>query len=185
MSIIFPLTDVLDPVACYRWFESMLWPEGRVCPRCGKRDRLIIQTTYRAPLLDYQCQHCAKVFNLFSGTVFSRTHHSLPELYAIVRGVAQGVSTRQLSRELGCSYQALLDFRHKLQGWIAAVVDASPPVAGAVCEVDEMYQNAGEKRHPPHRSGRPAAAAGQPSARPRHLGQRPGAGGRGGGPKEG
>jgi transposase-like protein len=180
MSIIFPLTDMLDPAACYRWFEAILWPEGRVCPRCAKRDRLIIQTTRHAPRLDYQCQHCGKVFNLFSGTVFSGTQHPVTELYAIVRGVAQGVSTLQLSHELGCSYQALLSFRHKLQGWIAQARSASPPVAGKVCEVDEMYQNAGEKRRPPHRSGRPAPAAGQQAARPRHVGGRPPAAGRGG-----
>jgi len=180
MSIVFPLTDVLTPETCYHWFEAILWPEGRVCPRCGARDRLIIQTSYRAPRLDYQCQHCAKVFNLFSGTVFSGTQHSLPELYAIVRGVTQGVSTLQLTRELGCSYQPLLDFRHKLQGWIAEVVGAGGPVAGPVCEVDEMYQNAGEKRCQAQRSQRSAAAAGQPDPRPRHLGQRPRAGGRGG-----
>lgn len=180
MSIIFPLTDVLDPAACYRWFEAILWPEGRVCPRCGKRDRLIIQTTYRAPLLDYQCQHCGRVFNLFSGTVFSGTQHPVTELYAIVRGVAQGQSTLQLSHELGCSYPALLNLRHKLQGWIDEALSASPPVAGTVCEVDEMYQNAGEKRCQACRPGRSAAAASQQAARPRHLGQRPPAGGRGG-----
>ena len=184
MSIIFPLTDVLTPDACYHWFEMILWPDGRVYPRCGARDRLVIQTTYRAPLLDYQCQHCGRVFNLFSGTVFSGTNHPVTELYAIVRGVAQGVSTLQLTKELGCSYQPLLDLRHKLQGWIAAVLDASPPVAGKICEVGEMYQNAGEKRYSPHRPRRPAQAAGQQAARPRHLGQRPPAGGRGGRARE-
>lgn len=180
MSIIFPFTDWLNPAACHRWLESILWPQGRVCPRCGAHDRLTVQTTHRAPLLDYQCQHCGRVFNLFTGTVFAGTHHSCPELCAIVRGVAQGESTNQLAQELGCSYKPLLELRHKLQAWIAGVQAEGPPVAGAVAEVDEMYQNAGEKRRPPHPAGGSAAAAGQQSARPRHVGQRPRAGGRGG-----
>lgn len=180
MSIIFPFTDLLDPAACYRWFESILWPQGRRCPRCHARDRLTIQTTHRAPLRDYQCQHCGHVFNLLTGTVFSGTHRTIPQLYAIVRGIAQGVSTNQLRRELDCSYKPLLELRHKLQGWIAGVLANSPPVAGRVTEVDEMYQNAGEKRRQARRSQRSATAAGQPAARPRQLGQRPPAGGRGG-----
>jgi hypothetical protein len=49
-----------------------------------------------------------------------------------------------------------------------------------VVEADEAYINAGEKRHPASRPRRPAAAAGQPSPRPRNLRQRPAAGGRGG-----
>ena len=156
MSILFPLTEVLDPEVCYRWFESMLWPAGRVCPRCGARDRLIVQDRDKAPLVDYECQHCRCVFNLFSGTVFRQTHRSLPELYAVVRGIAQGVSTNQLCRELGCDYKALLNFRHKIQAWIAAAKQACPPLAGDVAEADEMYQNAGEKRCPPPRPQRSA-----------------------------
>jgi transposase-like protein len=184
MSIIFPFTNLLDPQACYRWFETILWPAGRVCPRCGARERLTIQTTHRAPLLDYQCQDCGHVFNLFTGTVFTGTHHSCSELYALVRGIAQGVTTQQLSQELGCSYAPLLALRHKLQGWIAAVLASSPPVAGSVTEVDELYQNAGEKRSQAQRPGRSAPAASQPAARPRLVGQRPRAGGRRGRPRE-
>ena len=180
MSIIFPFTDLLDPAACQHWFEAILWPQGRVCPRCGAKDRLTVQSTRRAWLPDYQCQHCSRVFNLFTGTVFAGTHRSFPALYAIVRGIAQGVSTNQLCQELDCSYKPLLELRHKLQDWIAGVLSASPPVAGTVAEIDEMYQNAGEKRCPPPRPGRSAPAAGQPGARPRHVGQRPRAGGRGG-----
>jgi hypothetical protein len=47
-------------------------------------------------------------------------------------------------------------------------------------EADEMYQNAGEKRRPAHRPRRPAATASQPGQGPRHLGNRPAAGPRGG-----
>jgi hypothetical protein len=48
-----------------------------------------------------------------------------------------------------------------------------------VVEADEMYQNAGEKRHPAHRPGRPATAARQPPPGSRDLRQRPSADRRG------
>jgi hypothetical protein len=48
-----------------------------------------------------------------------------------------------------------------------------------VVEVDEMDQNAGEKRAPAHRPGRPTTASRQPPPRPRHLRQRPAADRRG------
>jgi hypothetical protein len=49
-----------------------------------------------------------------------------------------------------------------------------------VVEADEMYQNAGEKRHPAPRPGRPATAARQSPAGPRHVRERPPADRRGG-----
>jgi transposase-like protein len=147
MSIIFPIDDLLDPVACYRWFEAILWPQGPCCPQCGARDRLLVQSARRAPLLLYECQHCGRIFNLFTHTVFEGTHYSLTQRLAIVRGVAQGVSTNQLCRELGCGYKHLLELRHKLQDWLSSVLlKEGPPRAEEVVEVDEMYQNAGEKR---------------------------------------
>jgi hypothetical protein len=51
-----------------------------------------------------------------------------------------------------------------------------------VVEADEMYQNAGEKRHPARRLDRPSTAEGQPPAGPRHVRERPPADLRGGGP---
>lgn len=181
MSIIFPFDDLLDPAACYQWFAARLWPQGPCCPQCGARDRFHVHSSRRAPLLDYRCPHCRRVFNLFTGTLFAGTHRSLTQLLATLRGVAQGVSTNQLCRELGCGYKHLLELRHKLQGRISAVLlGAGPPPAEAVVEVDEMYQNAGEKRGQAPRPGRSAPPAGQPVQRPRQLGQRPSARGRGG-----
>jgi hypothetical protein len=43
-----------------------------------------------------------------------------------------------------------------------------------------MYQNAGEKRGPAHRPGRPATAPREPGQGPRHVGDRPAADPRGG-----
>ena len=52
------------------------------------------------------------------------------------------------------------------------------PLGDAAVEADEAYVNAGEKRHPARRPGRPAAAAGQRPPRPRDVRQRPAPSGR-------
>jgi hypothetical protein len=84
---------------------------------------------------------------------------------------------------LGCSRTELLEFRHRLQESAFAGLDRTP-LADAAIEADEMFQNAGEKRGPAPRRGRPAEAAGQPGGGPRHLGEGPTAGVRGGRPGE-
>ena len=170
MSILFPFDNLLDLTRIYSWFETIMWPEGPVCPRCGCRDNLHVHAHDRTPMVDWRCRACKRVFNLFAGTVFETTHHKLPRLFAIVRGIAQGVSTNQLSKELGCSYGALLNLRHKIQGWVAQAVMKDPAIKSQVTEADEMYQNAGEKRKKARGPRRSAAKARQQTARPRHLG---------------
>jgi hypothetical protein len=90
----------------------------------------------------------------------------------ILRGIAQGVPTAKLAREVGVSRQHPLRPRHAIQARALAAADCSP-LPDDQAEADEMYQNAGGKRGAAHRSTRPAAAAGEPGQGPRHLGHRP------------
>jgi transposase-like protein len=166
----FPIADLMDEDACYAKLVGWLHPEGLACPQCRKRDRLGVHRRHRAPVLDYQCGQCGRVFNAFTGTVFQRTYRRPSQLLLLLRGIAQGVSTAQLARELGCHRGTLLGLRQRLQESAAKKLDRTP-LSDSVVEADEMYQNAGEKRPGTRRSGRSAAAPGQRRQRPRHLGQ--------------
>ena len=174
----FPLIDLMDEQACYEELLALLHPEGLACPRCGAGDRLGVHRRQRDPLLDYQCGHCGRVFNAFTATPLQGIRRSPAQLLLILRGVAQAAPTAQMARELGCDRKHLLQLRHRLQGNAALRLDRNPP-GDAVVEADEVYVNAGEKRHPAPRPGRSAAAAGQPPPGPRDLRQRPAAGRRG------
>ena len=175
----FPITDLMDEDACYAKLTEWLHPEGLACPRCRQSDRMRVHRRRRAPVLDYRCGHCRRVFNAFTDTTFHGTRRRPSELALIVRGVAQGVPTAQLARELECDRSELLALRHRLQD--AAFRDRDRmPLDDKVLEADEAYQNAGEKRRPAHRPRRPAAAPGEQDPRPRHLGERPASGLRGG-----
>jgi transposase-like protein len=156
----FPIAELMDEDACYAKLVGWLHPDGLACPRCGARDGLGVHRRHRAPVLDYRCAACKRVFNAFTGTLLQGTQRRPVALVLILRGVAQGASTARLARELGCDRRELLDFRHRLQHAAWLFRDLSR-LKDRVVEADEMYQNAGEKRGAARRPRGPAATAGQ------------------------
>jgi transposase-like protein len=172
----FPIADLLDERACYERLLGVLHPRGLGCPRCQDRARLGVHRRRRDPVLDYRCGACGCVFNAFTGSALRGTSRSCRHLLLALRGVCQGVPTAQLARELGCDRGRLLGLRRRLQGFAAQAAAEQLPLTDAHAEADELYQNAGEKRHRTPRPRRPAPAAGQQAARARHLGRRPAAG---------
>ena len=181
----FPLSMLMDEQACYDKLVEVLHPRGLVCPRC-RSSQGGVHRRCRAPVLDYQCGDCGRVFNVYTGSALEGTRRSPAQVLLILRGFTQGVSTAALARELEISRGHLLDLRHQCQASALALAGADKPLPplpsipdplpDAVTEADEMYQNAGEKRRPARRSGRSAAPPGQQGPRPRHLGQRSSAG---------
>jgi transposase-like protein len=180
----FPIDDLLDQDACSRKLMDLLHPGGMACPRCAAREGLNVHRHRPdSPVVDYRCKGCRRVFNLFTATSWQGTHHTPATILLILRGIAQGTPTAQLARELGLSRPHLLDLRHEIQARALAGCDRTALPDDHV-EADEMDQNAGEKRGPAHRPTRPAAAPRQPGQGARHVGHRPAAGARGGGPGE-
>jgi transposase-like protein len=180
----FPIADLMDPEGCRQKLFDLLHPDGHSCPRCGATDGLNIHRRRPdSPVVDYRCKSCRRVFNMFTDTPWQGTHLSPAQILLILRGIAQGVPTAKLARELGISRQHLLRLRHQIQARSLAAADRSPLPDDQV-EADEMSQNAGEKRGPAQGPERPAQATRQPGQGPRHLGDRPAAGARGGRPAE-
>ena len=64
----FPLTDLMDQDACYAGLVALLHPGGLACPACGDGNHLRVHRRHRAPVLDYRCLSCGRVFNAFTGT---------------------------------------------------------------------------------------------------------------------
>ena len=140
----FPIGESMDETSCYEFPVGLLRPGGLACPHCGDRDHLRVHRRDRAPILANRCTACRRISNAFTGTVLRGTKRRPIELVLILRGIAQGVSTAQLARELGCSRPELLEFRHRLQELGTEHLDRTP-LADAAIEADEMFQNAGEK----------------------------------------
>jgi transposase-like protein len=179
----FPILDLMDSDACYRYLLDLLHPDGLRCPGC-RGDDFYAHDRHRDPVFDYRCRGCGAVFNAYTGTPFLKTHRSPAQLVLILRGICQGTPTAQLARELECDRKQLLALRHQLQGLAELAARRAGPVTGPTAEADEMFQNAGEKRDSPPRPQRPTATARQSAARPRDVRERSSAGGRGGQPRE-
>lgn len=144
----FPLTEIVSEQECYAYLMRILHPEGLKCPQGhplpadqAPHDR------HRAPIMDYRCRTCGRVFNIFTGTIWQGTHLSCTTIVLLIRGVVQGLPTLQLAEELGVGYETLLRWRHRIQQMGLAKLPADP-LPDTVVESDEMFQNAGEKGTP-------------------------------------
>jgi hypothetical protein len=64
----------------------------------------------------------------------------------LLRGIAKGEPTARLARELRLSRKQLHTLRQRVQ---ANINETAPTglMAGTAFEADELYQNAGEKKH--------------------------------------
>ena len=99
----------------------------------------------------YRCRACDGYYTLVTNTVFEGTRQKPATVVLILRGVAKGESTARLSRELGLDRKRLGEIRQQLQ---QNVYESLPTerMEGTEFEADELYQNAGEKKHTPSRS---------------------------------
>ena len=138
----FPITDLLDCNKCYVWLLKFLHDGVLKSPSGGLN--YIINDSRRSPIITYKDKDTGVHFNIFSGTIFQGTHFSCCKVVLIFRGFLQGVSTAQLSRELVCDYENLLELRHEFmtRGYENLNRQA---LEDLVTETDEMFQNAGEK----------------------------------------
>ena len=143
-----PKTDLRNAVyhnddAARAHLESVLWPHGPVCPRCGVTgDRITkMQGKSLRPGV-YNCKDCRKPFSVTVGTVMERSHIPLSKWVLAAQIMAsskKGMSALQLQRMLGTNYETAWFLFHRLR---EAAVDLTPsPVGGAnkVVEADETY----------------------------------------------
>ena len=84
------------------WIENVIWPDGRVCPRCKGSN------TYEAThkKLPYRCRPCKRHFSVRKGTLLENS--KLPYrkwVYAIYleKTSLKGISSMKLHRDLGVS----------------------------------------------------------------------------------
>jgi transposase-like protein len=154
----FPITDLFDDSLCLLWLERQLHLDGFLCPHCGsaERRRFRVQGYYDA----YRCRACDSYYTLLSGTAFEGSRQRPATLVLLLRGITKGEPTARLARELHLSRQTVYTLRQRLQ---ANVNDNAPTdlMDGQTFEVDELYQNAGEKKYAASRPGRPTAPARQ------------------------
>jgi transposase-like protein len=149
----FPIAGLLDDSICTLWLERQLHPDGLQCPHCRSPERRLFRAQGHFPA--YRCRSCDGYYTLLTGTVFEKTRQRPATLVLLLRGIAKGEPTARLARELGLSRKQLHTLRQRIQTRLNATAPTAMMV-GTAFEADELYQNAGEKKHTPSRSSRPA-----------------------------
>lgn len=113
----FPIQSLIDEAEAETWVLNHFHPQGLCCLKCqaSVSEARKFRKTATSGLQVYRCKHCQSIYNVYSGTVFAGTQFRPSQVVLILRGVCQGVSSAQLSRELDISRQTILSIRRKLQ----------------------------------------------------------------------
>jgi transposase-like protein len=131
-----------DEDAAIEYLKPILWPGGAVCPYCGS-GRARPRTGDRKDV--HVCAGCRKEFTIRVGTVFHRSHVPLHKwLYAMCLIVTsrKGVSSLQLSKEIGVTQKAAWFLLHRIR---AAYGNQVGKILSGIVEVDECYIGGVEK----------------------------------------
>lgn len=148
--------------------ESLLWPDGPVCPHCKCKDVYKVTPKPKPPTSSrtkprkvrqglYCCSECRKQFTVTVGTVFEASHISISKWVMAVFLICsskKGISAHQLHRMLKITYKAAWFMCHRIR--YAMTEGPMANMLKGVVEVDETY--VGGKPRPgdpkiPHKGG--------------------------------
>jgi len=127
-----------DEEACRNYFCAMRWPEGFVCPRCGRKGGW-----RRHGREEYVCANraCGKETSLRSGTVLHKSPKPLSEWMLAMFHVViskQGMSALELQRRMGFGcYRTALRWLRELRRCMGNAL-ANRELLSSDVEVDEM-----------------------------------------------
>jgi len=130
--------------AAFERLESIVWPNGPTCPKCGNCDQSRITRvsgeTARVGLR--RCLECKKQFTVKVGTVFESSHVPLHKWFQAAHLMAsskKGISAHQLHRTLQVTYKTAWFMAHRLREAMATG-DLNPfGASGGIVEVDETF----------------------------------------------
>jgi len=130
-----------DEAKAFEHLESVLWPEGPVCPHCGSASGKHYDLRKTRMGLR-KCSDCRKQFTIKVGTVFEQAHIPLNKMLQAVylmTSSKKGISAHQLHRILEITYKSAWFLAHRIRA--AMQMGDLPPMGGAggVVEADETY----------------------------------------------
>src|SRR5437762_3666570 len=128
--------------AAYAFVESVVWPNGRVCPHCGVIDQSKPLKGKSTRIGTYKCYACRKPFTVKVGTIFEKSHvplHIWLQAMHLLCSSKKGFSANQFCRVLGVDFKTGWFIGHRIRE--AMKDDALPPLGGAgkTLEVDETF----------------------------------------------
>jgi transposase-like protein len=143
-----------DEAAAYAKLESLVWPNGPVCPHCGSIDRMKLMGGNATRPGLYKCYACRKQSRVTVGTVFESSHiklHVWLQAAYLMCSSKKGISSNQLARTLDVTVKTGWFMSHRLRE--AMTAGTLPPMGGegVTVEIDETF--IGKKEGEPVRRG--------------------------------
>ena len=156
MTDIFAAPHFRDDNEARKVLESILWPDGPVCPHCG-----VIDHAYATKRLGvYRCaeKECRKDFTVTMKTVMERSKialHKWLQAFHLMCSSKKGVSAHQLHRTLDITYEAAWFMAHRIREAMRAGGLAPLGGGGKIVEADETYYgNVDYPVYRPNKQGR-------------------------------
>ena len=119
---------------CRDYLESLRWPAGVACTRCGDMDVSPIKGRGQ-----WHCIGCGYHFSVKSGTIMHDSHLPLRKWFAAIYLLCQskkGMSAHQLHRTIGVAYRTAWYLCHRIREAMGNEPFTGPTLFGIV-EVDE------------------------------------------------
>lgn len=123
--------------------ESVMWPEGPVCPHCGDIDNATKINGKSARKGLWSCISCRKQFTVMVGSIFHGSHtpiHKWLIAVYLMCSSKKGISSHQLHRTLGVTYKTAWFMSHRIREAMKGP-EFSGQLGGAdeIVEADETF----------------------------------------------
>jgi transposase-like protein len=135
MSLLPFLSRFPDDDACWRHLETVRWPAGPVCRKCGS---IGTATEQKSRPHYWQCHACRTVFTAAMGTALEGTHLPMriwfTALY-LVAASSKGISSVKLGEHLGIGQKTAWFLGQRIR----RMMESQDGLLSGIVEVDETY----------------------------------------------
>jgi transposase-like protein len=130
--------------AAYAYVESLVWPNGRVCPHCGVVGESGALKGKSTRIGVYKCYACRKPFTVKIGTIFEKSHipmHIWLQAMHLMCSSKKGFSANQFCRTLGVDFKTGWFIGHRIREAMKDGDESIGPLGGegAFVEADETF----------------------------------------------
>ncbi len=134
MSLLAFLKRFPDEESCWAHLETVRWPDGPICPRCGSIGNAhhVGQGHYR------RCNACRAKFKVTHGTPFEGTHLPLRTWFTalyLIAASSKGISSVKLGQHLGIGQKTAWFLGQRIR----RMLEDKDGLLRGVVEVDETY----------------------------------------------